>query len=183
MIVDNDPGIGFRMRTVYAHEDQGPVELIVLRGTDQLLGPFQVEYAITNLTASTADYATTNGILEFAAGQMSTALWIPLVNDGLAEADERLQVTLQNPTDGMVLGAATNVTSTVTNCDATGMEPNRFASVDRSPNGVIRLGLIGRTHKLVVGEGWWRGPRTPGGPRALGSWRGGSSHRFAHDGH
>ena len=64
-IVDNDPGIRFRMKTVFAHEDQGGALMTVLRGNDQLLGPFQVEYTITDLTASADDHGTTNGILEF----------------------------------------------------------------------------------------------------------------------
>jgi pimeloyl-ACP methyl ester carboxylesterase len=132
---------------VYAHEDQGGALLTVLRGNDQLLAPFQVEYTITNLTTSVEDHGATNGVLQFAAGQMSQTLRIPIVNDGLAEADERLRVTLGNPTGGMELGAAANVTATVTICDITGMDANRFASIERLADGAVRLGLTAGTHK------------------------------------
>jgi hypothetical protein len=143
-ILDNDPGIGFQRNFVYAHEDQGGALLTVLRGNDQLLAPFQVEYAITNLTTSAEDHGGTNGVLEFAAGQMNQVLWIPVVADALAEVDERLQVTLRNPTGGLELGTASNATVTI--CDATGTVANRFASIEHLPNSALRLGLTAQLH-------------------------------------
>lgn len=146
-VFDNDPGIGFWRNVVYAHEDQGGALLTVIRGNDQLLGPFQVEYTVTNLTTSAEDHGATDGVLEFAAGQMSQTLWIPIVQDALAEADERIQITLRNPSNGMGLAVVANIRATVTICDVTGMDANRFASVEKLPNGLMRLGLTASANK------------------------------------
>jgi hypothetical protein len=149
-IEDNDPGVQFTLPQGgwftsvdhWVHENEGVVQVAVTRGNDQLLDPFTVQYSITDLTATAgADYLPPNGVLEFGAGEMLRFITIPIVDDGVAEADEQFRIELSNPTGGLALGRFTNCT--VTLCDITEMRPHRFDSVAMSPNGQVSLTLGG----------------------------------------
>ncbi|OJW61546.1 MAG: hypothetical protein BGO57_12645 [Sphingomonadales bacterium 63-6] len=70
-----------------------------------------VSYTITNGSASAADYTGgITGTVAFPAGtSASKTIAIPTVDDGTAEGDETLQVTLSNPTGGAVIGTASAI--------------------------------------------------------------------------
>ncbi|MBI3417070.1 MAG: hypothetical protein HY043_17395, partial [Verrucomicrobia bacterium] len=141
-IIDNDPGVQFTVNQLWVHEPEGAVQLTVMRGNDVQLDAFTVDYTTTNGTATAgSDYTETKGTLAFAPGEMSKSFTVPILNDGVAEKDEQFKVVLSNPTGGMVLGAAINVTATV--CDVTEMLPHRFDAVQISPGGVVSLTLGG----------------------------------------
>ena len=74
---------------------------------------------------------------------MTKSFAVPVFDDGVAEPDEQFKVLLSNPTGGMALGTATNVTATVTLCDLTEMAPHRFDNIQVSPEGVVSLTLGG----------------------------------------
>lgn len=143
-VADNDPGLEFQANQIWVHEDEGGVEIEVLRGNDESLDPFSVAYTVTNLTATAIeDHAALDGVLEFAAGEMSRIIRLPVVNDGVPEADERLRIQLGPPPRGITPGRSTNLTCTVTICDATGLEPHRFLGVERTATDAIRLVIQG----------------------------------------
>jgi len=143
-IRDNDPGVQFTQNQLWVQEQEGSVLLTMTRGNDQLLDAFTVDYATTNGTAKAgSDYAETKGTLTFAAGEMTQSFAVPILDDGVKEADEQFKVVLRNPTGGMVLGVASNVTATVTVCDTMEMRPHRFESVRVSPDGTVSLTLGG----------------------------------------
>ncbi len=143
-ILDNDPGVQFTQNQLWVHESEGDIRLTVTRGNDGLLGAFTVDYATSNLTAVAGqDYAGTNGTLEFAAGEMTKSFPVPVFDEGVAELDEKFKVLLSNPSGGMALGTATNLTATVTLCDLTEMEPHRFDGIQVSPEGIVSLTLGG----------------------------------------
>ncbi len=150
-ILDNDKGVAFVQNRLWVHEDQEGVRIEVTRGNDALLDPFVVDYTVVNGTAMAGeDFTAGSGSLSFAAGEPTRAIWVPVVNDGIAEADESFKVTLSNPTAGQPPGAITNLTSTVTICDATGMEPHRFRGIYRLADGSIQLNLQGGVHKRFL---------------------------------
>ena len=135
---DNDPGVEFVTAKYYIHEDEGTLRVTVRRGNDLALGPFTVDYATVNGTALAGpDYVATNGTLAFAAGELSRSFDVPIINDGLLEADESFRVVLSNSIGGASLGAVTNLT--VILCDATGMTPHDFAAIHREAGGVVKL--------------------------------------------
>ena len=75
------------------------------------------------IASSRCDYATTIGTLQFAAGETSKTIFIPIVDDGYAEGPETFTLTLSNP-QGATLGANSTATITIIDNDAgTGTNP------------------------------------------------------------
>src|SRR5207253_1016041 len=73
------------------------------------------------------DFATTVGTLQFAAGETSKTINIPIIDDALVEGDETFQLVLSNPT-GVILSTPATATVTIHDNDQSG-EPNPiFAS-------------------------------------------------------
>lgn len=143
-ILDNDPGVQFTQNQLWVQEQEGSVLLTVMRGNDQLLDAFTVDYVTTNGTAiAGSDYTETKGTLEFAKGEMTRSFVVPILDDGVARKDRQFKVVLSNPTGGMALGVAANAAATVTVCDAREMLPHRFESVQVSPDGTVALILSG----------------------------------------
>ena len=58
----------------------------------------RVQYTTANGTAlSGTDYVATSGTVGFAPGQTTQTIWVPLVNDSLAEPEELFSLILSNP--------------------------------------------------------------------------------------
>ncbi|HEX6288526.1 MAG TPA: Calx-beta domain-containing protein, partial [Herpetosiphonaceae bacterium] len=71
-----------------------------------------VEYATGDGTATAgSDYTTSSGTVTFAPGETSKTISIPLLEDGLLEANETFTVSLSNPANA---GLGTPATATVT---------------------------------------------------------------------
>jgi len=69
-ILDNDPGLGFATNAYTAWEKFPAIEVQVVRGTDEWLGAFTVDYATYNLAARAGvDYEAAAGTLAFAPGE------------------------------------------------------------------------------------------------------------------
>jgi len=73
----------------------------------------------TGKASSRCDYETTTGTLNFAAGETSKTISIPLVDDSYAEGNESFQVSLNNPSAGVSLGSPSTISVTITDNDAT----------------------------------------------------------------
>jgi hypothetical protein len=68
----------------------------------------------SNGTASAgSDYTSTSGTLTFNQGETSKTISIPIVNDGVFEADETVNITLSSPTGGATLGTPATATLTI----------------------------------------------------------------------
>jgi len=75
------------------------------------------------MASQRCDYATVVGILNFAAGQGSRTIFIPIVNDSYAEGSETFTITLSNPVE-TELGTPITATITITDNDPfTGANP------------------------------------------------------------
>jgi hypothetical protein len=72
---------------------------------------------VTGVASSRCDYATTVGTLRFAAGETTSTIFIPVVDDVWAEGAETFTLTLSNPT-GASLGSTTAASVTLTDNDA-----------------------------------------------------------------
>jgi hypothetical protein len=73
-----------------------------------------------NVAFARCDYATTVETLNFAAGEGSKTVSIPLVNDAHVEPNETVQVVLSSVAGNAVLGAQTTFTLTIVSDDAAG---------------------------------------------------------------
>ncbi len=106
-LTDNDNGgaIRFASATATAAENVagGKINLTVTRTGTALAGGVLVDYAASGDTAAVN---LPMGVLTFAAGQLSLMLPVPIVSNGIAEADRTVVVTLSNPrSSGIATGA------------------------------------------------------------------------------
>lgn len=150
-VVDNDPGVEFAYHQAWAHEDAGGTYLEVRRGNDRALQHFSVPYTVTDLTTSAGlDHQAAGGRVELGPGEMSATIWIPVFNDGIQEADERLRIDLGEPSGGMGLGRAANRSCAITVCDATGTQGSRFQGIRASPDGGVTIETGGTVAKRFL---------------------------------
>jgi hypothetical protein len=73
------------------------------------------------LASSLCDYAPKTGILQFAAGETSKTISIPVVDDGLVEGIERFSIALSNPKGGAILGQISTATISIADNELTGV--------------------------------------------------------------
>ncbi len=120
-ILDNDafpvrlsPGsFQFLGTTASASEKSAGIPLIVIR-TDGAAGEASVLVSFAAATATaTRDFDSTPILVEFADGEISKTILVPLRNDYLGEADEKFTATLSSPTGGASLGSQTSATLTI----------------------------------------------------------------------
>ena len=98
---------------------------------------FTMGCAATNGQAfGRCDFATSVDTLNFAAGETSKTLTIPIINDGYAEGAETFTVALSSPT-GATLATPSNVTVTINDDDAT-----------NGPNPIFNSEFFVRQHYL-----------------------------------
>jgi poly(3-hydroxybutyrate) depolymerase len=104
-IADNDPGVGFT-RSVSTYWTNVAVATVdVLRGRDDLLSSFTVDYQTYNGSAQAGvDYQTTNGTLYFEANQTLQVVTIPLLQTPAAASTKYFMVRLSNASGGVPLG-------------------------------------------------------------------------------
>jgi Tol biopolymer transport system component len=106
--------VQFEHASYPAGEASGEFSVRVTR-TGDTSGASSVNYLTSNGTAQAgSDYTQTAGTLNFAAGELSKDLAVPVTNDTLAETDETLQMTLSSAT-GAVLGSPASATLTIHN--------------------------------------------------------------------
>jgi hypothetical protein len=123
-IADNDTAQPGTLRftaasaSVNVGEGAGTLLLTVERvsGTD---GAVSVNYATANDTAvAGSDYTARSGTLDFAAGQATATVQLPIVEDTAVEGNEAFTLTLSNPTGGATLGTPLTATVTIVDDDA-----------------------------------------------------------------
>ena len=107
---------------------------------------YGVSYAVTGGTATAGDdYTLAAGTLTFAPGQTSKTISIEVVNDGVDEDDETIEITLSNPTGPDVeLADITKHTYTI-------LDPRPGVGFDKSSDsGPENAQIIHRPRKIDV---------------------------------
>ena len=119
-INDNDvyPSVEFDMVSSSDDESVTPASLSVSLSA-AYVQTVTVDYAVTggDATGGGVDYTLAAGTLTFDPNDVSKTIDIAIVNDGLVESDETVEVTLSNPSNA-TLGANTVHTYTILNDDA-----------------------------------------------------------------
>ncbi len=82
-------------------EADGVVYIPIVR-TGDLSGAVNIEWATTNDTATTADYAGTSGIARMAAGQDRVLIAVSITNDNVREATETFVLSIINVDSGFL---------------------------------------------------------------------------------
>ena len=97
--------------------ESGSVALTIQR-VNGASGAASVQWATTPGSAGTGDYTTSSGTANFADGQTTATVNIPITADTLDEDDESFSVVLSNPSAGTELGSPSTETVTITDDDA-----------------------------------------------------------------
>ena len=111
-------------------EITGAAEITVTRQGD-LSTPASVQYATSDNTATDrADYTTTFGTLNFAPGEVTKSFRVLVTDDGRAEGDESLTLSLNYPTGGAGLGLRHISAIVISDNDAGIQFPNPIDQTD-----------------------------------------------------
>ncbi|HBE21115.1 MAG TPA: hypothetical protein DDW51_26845, partial [Cyanobacteria bacterium UBA11367] len=87
------------------NEDGTPVAAVTVTRSGVSNGAVSATINLQNGTAeSPSDYTNTPIIVNFADGETSKTVAIPIINDAIIEPDETVQLTLTNPTGGAIIG-------------------------------------------------------------------------------
>jgi glucose/arabinose dehydrogenase len=109
------PTIALGTVPAYIGEDEGSVQVQVVRSGEDLSETSTVKYSTVGATATTdVDFTRTEGTLTFAPGETSKFVTIPIINDTLLETNETFNFVVDQAT-GANLG--TQRTSTITIID------------------------------------------------------------------
>ncbi|HEX8311981.1 MAG TPA: Calx-beta domain-containing protein, partial [Chthoniobacteraceae bacterium] len=125
-ILDDDVAPELRVSDVTISEgNSGQKEAVfTVTFTGKAPDAFSVNYATANGTATGTpagaaggDYQSTSGTLNFASGERTKEVRVPIFGDAIFEGDETFFVNLTNPTGGVQLAKAQG-TGTITNDEA-----------------------------------------------------------------
>ncbi|MCA1591718.1 MAG: DUF4394 domain-containing protein [Acidobacteria bacterium] len=125
--------VQFSASAASVSEGAGNITLTVTR-TGNTSGAAQVDFSTVNGTASDrSDYTPAIGFLEFAPGETTKSIVVPIIDDAFVETDETFSVTLGNPT-GATLGAINSITVTIIDNDGGPATGTAFFGVTTSNN-------------------------------------------------
>jgi hypothetical protein len=117
-------GLQFEVESHSAFEGSASLAVKVSR-TGNISNSVSVDFATSNGTATAgSDYTAASGTLNFAPGELSKLISIPIINDSLFEnGNETLTLTLSNATGGAILTSPGTATITITDND---FKPSMF---------------------------------------------------------
>ncbi|MHC4865700.1 MAG: Calx-beta domain-containing protein, partial [Planctomycetota bacterium] len=111
------PAVAFDSDSSSGLETSTPAEVPVSVTNAESGITYTVDYTVTGGTATGGgvDYTLANGTLTFVPGDTSEVISIDIVDDGIEDSGETIEITLSNPTGGtLTLGATTLHTFTIT---------------------------------------------------------------------
>ena len=119
VITDNDAYGSLAFKTLtFTVGESGPTATITVTRTGNTAYAVGASYATSNNTATEGqDYVATSGTLSFAPGQATRTFTIPIINDTAQDGNESVNLTLSNPTGGVVLGQGKRAILTITDND------------------------------------------------------------------
>ncbi|GAB1544710.1 hypothetical protein NUACC21_73860 [Scytonema sp. NUACC21] len=110
-IVDDDVHLAFSAATFSAIEDGTQEAAVTVIRTGKISGAVGATITLSNGTAtSPTDYDSTSIVVNFADGETTKTIVIPIVNDTVSESDEAIYLTLTNPTLGGTIGSQSTAT-------------------------------------------------------------------------
>lgn len=103
----------------YSFGEAGLVATITVTRTGGSAGTVTVEYATSPGSATApADYTHVTNTLTFISGDTSETFDVPIVNDGMSESSETVNLTLSNPGGGASLGAQSTAVLSILDDDS-----------------------------------------------------------------
>ena len=153
VIQDNDVTFGFSQSAYSVREDAGFIAIPVVRFGDTN-SVVSVRFATSDGSATAAglDYTPTNGVLTFAAGEVTKTFNVVINDDSLVEGDEVLNLTLSNPVNALgatALGQATATLTIVDNDVQFTFATTSFFVGESGTNGIIVINRSGDTNAVA----------------------------------
>ena len=119
------PGAVAFSAPTYTVGEAGPSAALTVNRTGGSTGSISVDYAFSGGSATggsacggSVDYDNDGGTLNFADGETSKNINVPICNDAVSEGDETFNATLSNATGGATIGSPNPATVTITDDDA-----------------------------------------------------------------
>ncbi|MCA2814003.1 MAG: VCBS repeat-containing protein, partial [Microcystis sp. M090S1] len=114
-----EPGtFSFSDNNYVVKEDGTVVKAITINRTNNFEGAVSVTVTPTDGTATSVnDYKNTPIVVNFAAGEASKTVNLPLINDTAYELEENLNLAITNVTGGAIIGTQNKATLTILNDD------------------------------------------------------------------
>ncbi len=124
------PGtLAFNSATYSVAEDGTPVTAVTVTRTGGSSGAVSVTCTPSNGTAtSPGDYDSSPITVNFADGDTSETVTVPIVNDTASESDETINLTLSGATGGASIGAQSTAVLTITANDSASPGTLQFSS-------------------------------------------------------
>jgi len=151
-ITDDDvAAVGFVTAAISVAENTNSLTIYVVR-TGTTNTTVSVNYAtLTNGSATAgSDFRTTNGVLSFAPGVTTNTFALTIINDGLAENNETINLRLSSPTN-MSLGTS-NLTVTITTNDSAMLTLSTATNTVSETNGTLTFTVTraGTTNNAIA---------------------------------
>ena len=103
--------IAFSADEFSVNEDGTAIDSVTIVRTGNTQGSHSVNITVTDNTAtSPADYENTSIVVNFADGETTKTVEIPIVDDIAQENDETITLSLSNPTGGATIGTQSTAT-------------------------------------------------------------------------
>jgi hypothetical protein len=98
----------------YSVTETGKFAKVTVTVTGKYTGVLTVDFAtVDGSGVAGVDYMPTAGRLVFSTKKLSSVVVIPIIDDGTPESNKTVQLTLQNPTGGVLLGTRSTATLTI----------------------------------------------------------------------
>ncbi len=117
-IQDDDVQLAFSAPEFSINEDGSAIAAVTVTRTGRNTGEVGATITLSDGTATApADYDNTPVAVNFADGETTKTVVVPIINDTLLESTETLNLVLSNPTGGATLGIQNTATLTVVDDD------------------------------------------------------------------
>jgi Ca2+-binding RTX toxin-like protein len=117
-IVDNDVQLAFSNAQFSVNEDGTPITAVTVTRTGRSTGAVGATLTLSDGTATAPnDYSNNPISVNFADGETSKTIVIPIVDDNSFEGNETIDLSLSNPIGGATLGTQTTAVLTIVDND------------------------------------------------------------------
>ena len=152
--VDNHTPRRLAIGAATAREDAGTIAFPVTLNAAST-AELKVDWTVADGTATSADYATPNGVLTIGAGTTSATIEVEVTDDTLAEADETLEVRLAAlPASARVTLGTAAATGTIEDDDELSAAVSVAAEVAEGAVASFSVTLTGATSSADVVVGY-----------------------------
>jgi RHS repeat-associated protein len=151
-IIDDDVELAFSAAEFSVNEDGTPITAVTVTRTGRSEGAVGARVSLTNGSATAlADYSNALLDLQFASGEMSKTVVIPIVDDTLIESPETINLALSNPTGGATISTQNSAVLTIADNDVElAFSTSQFrVNEDGTPIAAVTVTRTGRSTGTV----------------------------------